>query len=273
MMQTAEYLLGTSEAERARLLTQCEIYRPAAEQLLDRIGVRLGWRAIDIGCGPLGILDLLAKRVGASSRVVGLDREPGMLKMAELSVAERNLSNVQLIQGDATATQLPSASFDLIHERLLLFHVACPQQVVAEMVRLARPGGWVALENFDAISLACEPPHPAWDRLLMMLNAAWRDAGLDLHIGRRLPGFLRTAGLVDVKVAAHAHVWQPVDLYQMLLPHFPDMLRKRMLASSRLTEAEFDELILELTTHLEHPDTLVLHLTLLQAWGRKPPAC
>ena len=67
-----EYGLGVSEAERARLLVQCEIHRAEAESLIDRIGVGPGCRAIDIGCGPLGVLDILADRVGPTGAVVGL---------------------------------------------------------------------------------------------------------------------------------------------------------------------------------------------------------
>jgi hypothetical protein len=136
------------------------------------------------------------------------------------------------------------------------------------MVRLARPGGYVALQDLDAISFACEPPHPAWDRLLTTWVAAERSAGLDPFIGRRLPGFLRAAGLVDVEVAAHAHV-QPSGFAETLL-HLTDILREDLVAAGRFAAAEFDDVVRQLAIHLEHPDTLVLHSTLFQAWGRKP---
>ncbi|MGH8884784.1 MAG: methyltransferase domain-containing protein [Egibacteraceae bacterium] len=272
MTQTASYLLGASDAERTRLLEQCEIHRPEAEQLLDRISVKPGWRAIDIGCGPLGVLDLLSERVGPSGSVVGLEREPRMLDMAALSLAERHLDTVQLVQGDAAGTQLPGESFDLVHERLVLFNVSYPERVVAEMVRLARPGGYVALQELDVVSYICEPPHPAWDRLVTALITAWQGAGLDPSIGRRLPRLLRAAGLRDVGVTAHAHVWRPGDLYQTLPLHLAGILRKQMLTRGVLTEVELDDLLLQLASHLEHPDTLVLYSTLFQAWGRKPPA-
>ena len=60
--EISDYALGAGEAERARLLAQCEIHRAEAEHLVDRIGVAPGWRTIDIGCGPLGVLDILAGR-------------------------------------------------------------------------------------------------------------------------------------------------------------------------------------------------------------------
>lgn len=93
--------LGTGDAERRRLIAQCEIHRPEAEQLMDRIGVGPGWQALDLGCGPLGVLDILAARVGAAGRVVGVD-------------------GAELVAADAAGTGLPTGSFDLVHERRAL---------------------------------------------------------------------------------------------------------------------------------------------------------
>jgi hypothetical protein len=70
------YSLGSSPAERDRLRRQSGELRGHSALLLDRVGIAEGWRAIDLACGPSGILDLLAGRVGPAARVVGLDFEP-----------------------------------------------------------------------------------------------------------------------------------------------------------------------------------------------------
>jgi hypothetical protein len=54
-------VLGASTPERQRLLTQCELFKPQARTMLEQIGVGRNWWTIDVGCGPLGILDLLAE--------------------------------------------------------------------------------------------------------------------------------------------------------------------------------------------------------------------
>ncbi len=86
---------------------------------------------------------------------------------------------------DARATSLPSGSFDLVHARLLLINVPWPDEVVAEMTRLTRPGGWVTGEEADAI-MVCYPRSEASDRLCALLLRAWRLADADISIGRRL---------------------------------------------------------------------------------------
>jgi hypothetical protein len=75
----AEYVWGTGLTEQQRLLRQIEFYIPEAAWLLDHLRIRHGSRAIDLGCGPLGILDLLSERVGPLGEVLGGMSRP-MLK-------------------------------------------------------------------------------------------------------------------------------------------------------------------------------------------------
>ena len=72
---------------------------------------------------------------------------------------------MEIVTADARRTGLPPGSFDLVHARTLLTNVPYPLQVVAEMVRLARPGGWVAAMEPDVEYTMCYPPHPAFTRI------------------------------------------------------------------------------------------------------------
>ena len=264
-----EYILGADDSELARLMTQAEIHRPEAEALLDRVPIDVGDRALDLGCGPLGVLDLLSERAGSTGEVVGLDNESRMIALAQHAIAERELRNVTLLQGDAYASGLAADSFDLVHERLVLNNVTAPEAVVWEMVRVVRPGGWVALQDVDWVTWTCEPAHPAWNELLAALTATRQAAGLDPFIGRRLPALLRGAGMVDVNVHAHQYIWRPEDLYQTLLVKFVAIHRERITEGGYMTSERVDELTAELEQHLAQPETLVIYTPLFQAWGRK----
>src|SRR6476620_8715374 len=70
------YALGRDTAEAERLRRQTTEHQPLAAELLDRIGAAEGQSAIDVGCGPRGILKLLAERVGPRGRDVGLEVDP-----------------------------------------------------------------------------------------------------------------------------------------------------------------------------------------------------
>ena len=81
--------------------------------------------------------------------MVGLDADPAHAPMARRYAREHGLANVEVMTADARHTGLPSGSFDLVHARTLLVTIPEPAEVVAEMVRLARPGGWVASQEPD----------------------------------------------------------------------------------------------------------------------------
>jgi ubiquinone/menaquinone biosynthesis C-methylase UbiE len=148
---------------------------------------------IDVGCGALGILDLLCAKVGPGGRAVGLDREPRLLDAARQATTQRRLP-VELVPGDATDLPSPSAAFDFVHQRTVLLNVDDPPRVVAEMVRIARPGGVIALQEPDSSGWVCDPPHPAWDLLLTELLDAYRRNGKNFDMGGALPGCSATRG-------------------------------------------------------------------------------
>jgi 2-polyprenyl-3-methyl-5-hydroxy-6-metoxy-1,4-benzoquinol methylase len=62
--RSAEYVLGGSDAERARLRAQAGEFEASAKWLLETIGLQPGARVLDVGCGPFGILAGRRGRVG-----------------------------------------------------------------------------------------------------------------------------------------------------------------------------------------------------------------
>jgi predicted methyltransferase len=85
--------LGSSSSESARLQRQADELAPDSTALLDRVGLRPGDSAIDLGRGPRGIIELLSDRVSPGGRVVGLDGDPTHVAMASELVARRALSD------------------------------------------------------------------------------------------------------------------------------------------------------------------------------------
>jgi SAM-dependent methyltransferase len=263
------YFLGSGPAELDRLRLQAKIYEEHTRWLLDRIPIHSGWRALDVACGPVGIVPLLAERVGPTGEVIGLDSDERMVENAQALVVDQRLTSTQIVLGDARRTGLPSSRFDLVHERLLLINVPDPESVVAEMVRLTRPGGFVVAQEVDTVSWLCEPPHPAWDRLLGAWKIIGSELGKDLFIGRRLPRLLEGAGLVDVGTHVHALVYRGDHPYKMHLLWFMALARDKILEKGLFSPAELSELVDGLRRHLEQPGTLVLAHLLFQAWGRR----
>jgi 2-polyprenyl-3-methyl-5-hydroxy-6-metoxy-1,4-benzoquinol methylase len=181
MAEAAPYLLGHSLAEQQRLQQQSQELAPEARWLLDQLQIQPGARAIDLGCGPQGVLDLLAERVGPRGSVVGMDMSAHAVHLATTFAADHHLSNVEVHLGNAKDTGLPRASFDVAHAHLVLVNVPEPERIVAEMVALVRPGGVVALHEADWMAHGSEPPSPAWSRLMQVVDAHARAGDRSLH--------------------------------------------------------------------------------------------
>jgi SAM-dependent methyltransferase len=270
MAESDPYLLGYRRAEQERLERQAEELAHESAWLFDQIGVREGWRVAEIGCGPRGCLALLSERVGAAGRVIGVERSEEEVDRARRFVADRSFTNVEVLCVDGRATGLPSGTFDLVTSRLVLVNVPKPEQILGEMVRLARPGGMVALHEADSTTQRIDPPHPAQDRLLDLISRYRRMNGMDASLGLRVPRMLREAGLTDVCVNPIVHAYPPGHGRRMLLLDFVGNVRSRALENGLIGERELDELVAALRAHLEDPGTLVVSGLFLQAWGRKP---
>jgi len=262
------YTIGSNPEERDRLRRQSDELRAHSEALLDHVGVEPGWSALDLGCGPRGTLELLAERVGVTGHVTGLDFNPEHVAQARELARERGLAGVHILEGDARHTGLPAASFDLVHARLLLVTIPDPASVVAEMVRLARSGGWVVGDEADCSTHICHPPHAAWDRLADTFVAAFRLDGADPDLGRRLAELFRAAGLVDVGVQARADLYPIGHSRRTVRLDIVQNMRAKILERELLTERGLNDRAAR--AHLADPGTLIMPCLYFLAWGRKP---
>ncbi len=272
MVPREQYFLGHSSAEQRRLQQQAHELADESRWLFDQVGLAPGSRVVEIGCGPQGCLQLLSDRVGPGGFVVGVEMSDEAVTLARRFLQDNRLSNAEVRQGNGKSTGLPRQSFDLATARLVLVNVPEPEQVVAEMVALVKPGGVVALHEADWGAHVCDPPLPAWDRLNQLLNTYSCGNGIDLFIGRRVPRMLRAAGIRDVQVRPLIHVYPPGHSRRPILLQFVENLRSRIVAQGLASESEFSDLIAELRRHLDDPDTLVVSHMFIQAWGFKPSA-
>jgi SAM-dependent methyltransferase len=267
------YALGADTDETARLRRQSDELQPEARALLTRLGelgLRPGQAALDLGCGPRGILDLLADAVEPGGRVVGLDADPAHVAAARQFAFSQGLANVEVLAGDARHTGLPAESFDLVHTRTLLVTIPEPAEVVAEMARLTRPGGLVASQEADAEVSICYPPLPEWDRLFSLFHASFPRAGADLSLGRRLPELFRAAGLTDVGATVYAGSYPAGHSRRTVIPDLVRSLHPVILGLGLAGERELADVDAAVRAHLADPRTLMMPHLLVTAWGRKP---
>ena len=95
-------------------------------------------RVLDVGCGPGNLLEMLD-----ADKLIGVDISPTLLEQAKNRLS--NKSNVELLQANAENLPFPDNSFDRIVCSEVLEHCLHPEEVVAEIHRVAKPGARVVI--------------------------------------------------------------------------------------------------------------------------------
>jgi arsenite methyltransferase len=166
-------------------------------------------RVLDVGVGP-GLLALdLARLVGPTGRVVGLDLAPAMVAAATARLAALPQAEVRI--GDAAALDLPDAAVDAAVSTQVYEYVADMPRALAELHRVLRPGGRALILDTDWRSLVWHSTDTArMDRAL----ACWDDHLADPHLPAKLRPLLRDAGFEVRRVEVVPMLsprWQPVS--------------------------------------------------------------
>lgn len=117
---------------------------PGALEFLNRLPIAPGTRMLDIGCGA-GQIAIPAARAGA--RVTGVDIAANLIARAQASAAAEGL-DVKFEEGDAEMLPYRDASFDLVVSLIGAMFAPRPDRVAAEMLRVCRPGGRIAMANW-----------------------------------------------------------------------------------------------------------------------------
>jgi SAM-dependent methyltransferase len=266
----AVYSLGHNANESSRLQRQADELFAQSAALVERTTLGPGDTCIDMGCGPRGILDLLAERVGPKGRVIGVDSDPNHVAMATQMAAGRQLEWVSVIHDDARQTSLPSSSFDVVHGRTILITVPDPVELVVEMARLAKPGGWVIGLEPDVEPSICHPGNPAYERLGTMFPLVFSRNGADWKMGRRVAELYRAAGLVDIQVATRAEVYPKGHTRRTIRVDLLRSMRPFIIELGLATESEVDGLFSEALAHLDNPDVIVMPAVTFLVSGRIP---
>ena len=125
---------------------------PVAEHLCDTADLRAGWRVLDVATGS-GNAAIAAARMGCA--VVGVDYVPALLNRGRRR-AEAEGVTVAFVEGDAEALPIPDASFDAVTSVFGTMFAPDHQTAAAELLRVCRPGGTIALASWTPESFIGE---------------------------------------------------------------------------------------------------------------------
>jgi ubiquinone/menaquinone biosynthesis C-methylase UbiE len=179
---------------RASAIAAAERDPQAAFAYLD---VHAGQRILDAACGLGDVAGLLARLVGPTGQVIGVDLSETMIRAAQARLQGAELP-VEFRVADIMALDFPPATFDRTRAARVLEHLPHPRAAVRELVRVTRPGGLVVLQEPDYDTFVIEAADRDMSRAFTRFfsDRVIRNG----QIGRTLPELLREAGLTNIAV-------------------------------------------------------------------------
>ena len=171
---------------------------------LAQLSLARGHHVIDIGCGPGTLTVQLGHIVGESGRVAGVDCDGRMVRAANQSAANAQVSAyVTHSVDDCTALSFGDEVFDACYCERVFQHLSGrgPARAAAEMLRVLKPGGRFVLVDTDWSTLAINADRADLKRRVV---AAVSKAFPNPKAGQRLRAHAIEAGAIDVRVEVSA---------------------------------------------------------------------
>ncbi|MCX5554973.1 methyltransferase domain-containing protein [Streptomyces sp. NBC_00038] len=226
------------------------------------VGPRPGERVIDIGSGTGSQSQALAAAVAPHGEVLGIEPNPGLRMVAEQRAAAAGSTLARFVDGDALTLHLPDASVDVVWCERVLQHLLEPEKAVAEMARVLRPGGRVALLDTDWATTILHPGDP---ETIAAITSGALAAAADPYSGRKLVGRLTAAGLVIDDRGSQALLQDHTSVAWPLIRMLGDSAVRREL----ITETQRDRLYADITEAAEQ-GALHMSVTMFGAVAHRP---
>lgn len=192
--QVARWFADLARSLVIELELRNDVYRRPLATALDRLGLREGWRCVDVGAGGGDVTVALARIVGRDGRVYAVDTDPAARDAVAQAAAEAAQAQVIALTQAGEDLTLPEPA-DLAFCRFLLLHVRHPVAVLERMRAAVRSGGWVVAQEpvTSAGRIGGRP-------------FSYPDAR-DPDVGASLPKLVRDAGLELLDAWAEAPAW------------------------------------------------------------------
>ncbi|GGN88921.1 hypothetical protein GCM10011579_083120 [Streptomyces albiflavescens] len=225
------------------------------------LAARPGERAIDIGSGTGSQTRQLAAAVAPRGEALGIEPNPGLRAVAGQRAAEAG-SAAGFVDGDALTLPVPDSSVDVVWCERVLQHLLEPEKAVAEIARVLRPGGRVALLDTDWATTILHPGDP---ETVAGLTSGALSAAADPYSGRKLVGRLTAAGLVIDDRGSQALLQDHTSVAWPLIR----MLGESAVRRDLITEAQRDRLYADLT-EASAQGALHMSVTMFGAVAHRP---
>jgi SAM-dependent methyltransferase len=207
LLRDPDYLMGRGDRETRRLITVAGVLNPFTTRMLHDAGLAEGMTVLDVGTGAGDVAMLAAAIVGPTGRVVGVDRDPQILRTAFARAEAAGLDNVSFVAGDCREP-VPPGRFDAVVGRLVLMYVADVAATLRGLAERLGAGGILAFQDYNLTAESCRtsPPLPLWQRAWGWITGTAAHAGIPAEAGFGLRRHFLAAGLPEPRTRLESYV-------------------------------------------------------------------
>jgi len=244
--------------EQQRLALMSALLDPWELGCIAPLGVRPGWRCLEIGCGNGSIARALAERVAPTGRVVASDIDLSCI--AGLQEPCLELRKIDILQDG-----IEESSYDFVVARALLHHLTPAGKALERMVAALKPGGVIL--SIEPDMLPCTVAEPDWMRAFWQGWLKWsNEAGIDYFVGRKISAWLDALGLEDVGSEGYTAGFNGGSDWATYWNETFRELASPLVKSGCITEKMLEEF------HIRYrdPHYWTSVITFTANWGRKP---
>jgi len=222
-----QYVLGTHDAELARLGFQHEVWAEATVASWEHAGFHRGDTLLDVGCGPGYVTFELASLVGPDGRIIGIDMSERFIAHVRAQAEARGIAHVHAEAQDLGALTLPDWSIDGAFARWVMCFVSNPAAIIERVARAMRPGAAFAILDYSYYEgFRVAPPSANFERVFTVVAESFRTHGGNPNVGMELPAMMIDAGLEVRSIRPLVRVgrpgtplWEwPRTFFQIFLP-------------------------------------------------------
>jgi len=266
----SNYVLGYTNAEHDRLIRQAARIAPITERLFREAGIGPGQRVLDLGSGVGDVALLLARIVGPSGEVVGIERDASSIARANARVAEAGLRNVSFIQTDVSEI-VSDQPFDAAVGRFILMFLPDPASVLRSLYKLVRPGGVLAFQEPSWVPFLADGARLAlWSKVLSSIHKTFLRSGVNPEMGPALYRIFQEVGLPAPTMHMETALGSDAEFTRLIYEVLGSL---RPLAQQLNVPVEtlgdFNTLPDRILAEVAASNTVVSFVPLVGAWSRK----
>jgi ubiquinone/menaquinone biosynthesis C-methylase UbiE len=153
---------------------------------------------IDVGCGTGGPTFSIAEKLSDEGCIIGIDNSRETINNAIVTATNKRTGNIQFIHGDASDLPFSCSYFDIAYCRHLLMHMEKCSDIIQELKRVVKNGGWVVAIEGDFETFKYYPVFKGWELYMDFVRSNIASP----NAGRQLWKLFHDIGFLEITIRA-----------------------------------------------------------------------